>query len=272
MRTSGNFRLKSREINRGQTESESNHSCSGDSCGSLSVVGIGPGNDALLTYQARETITAADLVIGYRAYLEQIEPLLKGKSVCDYGMTEELTRAGDAVKAAKEGKNVVVVSGGDPGVYGMASPLLELASLAGIELDIIPGVTAATAAAACLGAPLSHDFAVISLSDRLTPWQLICKRLEAATVADFIIVLYNPASQSRVNQIREAQSILLKYRPSETPVGLVKGAYRPEQKVVVSDMGHFLETPITMSTLVIVGNSQTKVVAGKIVTPRGYPL
>ncbi len=187
-------------------------------------------------------------------------------------MTEELARAEDAVKAAQEGKRVVVVSGGDPGVYGMAGPLLEIASGEGVELNVVPGVTAATAAAACLGAPLTHDFAVISLSDRLTAWEVICKRIEAAASSDFVIVLYNPASRGRTRQIKETQSMILKYRSPETPVGVVKGAYRPDQAVIISDLGHFTETLIEMNTTVIVGNNQTKVVAGKIVTPRGYPL
>ncbi len=187
-------------------------------------------------------------------------------------MTEELARAKDAVKAAKDGKKVVVISGGDPGVYGMAGPLLEIALLEEVNLIIIPGITAATAAAACLGAPLTHDFAVISLSDRLTAWEVISKRIEAAALSDFVIVLYNPASQSRANQIKETQSIILRHRAPETPVGLVKGAYRPDQEIIISDLRHFTETLIEMNTTVIIGNSQTKVIAGKIVTPRGYPL
>lgn len=194
------------------------------------------------------------------------------KRVSSFRMTEEVERAKTAIEFAGQGRRVAVVSGGDPGVYGMAGPILELAAAEGMAVEVIPGVTAATAAASRLGAPLMHDFAVISLSDRLTPWEKIAKRIRLAAEADLIIVFYNPRSQSRPGLIQQARDILLAHRQPKTPVGIVGGAFRPDETVIISDLEHFLGYRIDMSSTVIVGNSQTKVTGGRIITPRGYRL
>jgi len=235
-------------------------------------VGIGPGGPADLTPRARETIAGAEVVVGYRTYLEQIVLLLEGKEVVWAGMREEVARAREAVSRARTGRRVAVVSGGDPGVYGMAGPVLEAAGEAGVLdlVTVVPGVTAATAAAALLGAPLMHDFAVISLSDLLTPWEVIAARLEAAAAADFVLVLYNPASSRRDWQLARAREILLRRRRPETPVGIVRHAGRPDEETVVTDLAGMLAYPVDMGTTVIVGNSQTYVAQGRMITPRGY--
>ncbi len=225
-----------------------------------------------MTNQAKEKIIEADLILGYETYLQLIADLLTGKQVISYRMTEEVERARAAIKYAKEGYKVVVISGGDPGIFGMAGPILELALTERINVEVIPGVTAATAAASRLGAPLMHDFAMISLSDRLTPWEKIKKRIILTTEADLVLVFYNPRSQGRPNLINEARDLILKYRSPETPVGIVEGAFRDYEKIDISDLNHFLDCEINMSSTVIIGNSQTKVIGGRMVTPRGYQL
>src|SRR6266571_871458 len=210
----------------------------------LFVVGIGPGDLKHMTFEAREAIESADVVVGYATYLELIEPLLIGKEVVSSGMMREVERCREALAIAAAGKTVALVSSGDAGVYGMAGLVLELAThvgahgmrpsfLAKPEIVIVPGVSAVQAAAAVLGAPLMHDFAVISLSDLLTPWQTIRQRLAAAAAADFVVALYNPRSKGRVTQIEEAREILMDSRPPQTPVGIVRNACRAgEEKVV----------------------------------------
>jgi precorrin-3B C17-methyltransferase len=240
--------------------------------GDLTVVGSGPGGVDLMTPWAKSKISAADLVIGYETYLQLISELINDKKVLSYRMTEEVERAKAAIDYTKQGLKVVVISGGDPGVYGMAGPLLELAAAEGLAIEVVPGVTAATAAASRLGAPLMHDFAVISLSDRLTPWEKIQKRIELASEADLVLVIYNPRSQGRINLIFQAREIVLKYRTPQTPVGIVAGAFREDETVIISDLQHFLDFGIDMSTTVIIGNSQTKITGARMVTPRGYQL
>jgi precorrin-3B C17-methyltransferase / cobalt-factor III methyltransferase len=225
-----------------------------------------------MTPWAKAKIAAADVVLGYGTYLQLITELLDAQKVIGYRMTEEVERAKAAIDYTKQGLKVVVISGGDPGVYGMAGPLLELATAEGITVEVVPGVTAATAAASRLGAPLMHDFAVISLSDRLTPWEKIQKRVELAADADLVLVIYNPRSQGRTGLIHQARDIVLKYRSPQTPVGIVAGAFRTDETVIISDLLHFLDFEIDMSTTVIIGNSQTKVVGDQMITPRGYPL
>lgn len=240
--------------------------------GELAVVGSGPAGPDLLTPWAQAKIAAADIVIGYETYLKLISEMLTAKKVLSYRMTEEVERAKAAIFYAKQGLKVVVISGGDPGVYGMAGPLLELAAVDGLKVEVVPGITAATAAASRLGAPLMHDFAVISLSDRLTPWEKIHKRLELAAEADLILVIYNPRSQGRTTLIDQARDIIIKYRSLQTPVGIVGGAFRADETIIISDLQHFLEFTIDMTTTIIVGNSQTKVAGDRMVTPRGYQL
>lgn len=187
-------------------------------------------------------------------------------------MGREVERAKTAVKKALENKRVAVISGGDPGVYGMAGLVLEVAERekANISIEIVPGVTAATAAAATLGAPLVEDFAVISLSDILTPWNLIEKRLRAAAEADFVIVLYNPQSQERREPLAKAHKILLEYRNPKTPVGIVKRAKRNGEEAIITTLREMLNYEIDMVTTLIIGNSTTYIINKRLVTPRGY--
>jgi len=238
-------------------------------------VGIGPGGREEITPRAERALKGAEAVVGYSLYIDLLDgDLLTGKEVYRSGMHGEVERCRLAVDLARSGKRVAVVSGGDPGVYGMAGPVLEVLGDEELEVEIVPGVTAATAAAACLGAPLNHDFAVISLSDLLTPWPVIEKRLASAAHGDFITVLYNPKSQKRREHFRRAVAIFLEHRPPGTPAGVVKNAGRPGQASVVTDLERLLdlEADVDMLTTVIIGNSQTRVTGGRMVTPRGYVL
>lgn len=219
--------------------------------------------------QVLKVLNESDYVIGYKTYMNLLKDIIQEQQIISSGMRKEKDRAREAVNLAKEGKVVSVVSSGDPGVYGMAGITMEIAD-GEVDVEVIPGITAATAAAACLGAPLMHDFAVISLSDLLTPWEKIVKRLDAAAQSDMIIVLYNPKSKTRVKHIEIAREIILKYQSSEIPVGLVRNAKREGEEVIITTLGEMLEKPIDMLTTVVIGNSETKVLHGKIVTPRGY--
>lgn len=238
------------------------------------MVGIGPGSLADMTGRARQAIEAADLIVGYDTYLALVEDLLPGKEIFGSGMMQEIERCQAAVDAAATGREVAVISSGDPGVYGMAGLVLELANKIPQEkrpeVTVIPGISAVGAAAAILGAPLMHDFAVISLSDLLTPWDVIKKRAEMAAQGDFVIALYNPKSTKRVSQIEEVRAIVLKHRSPCTPVGIVHHATRKEESMVLSNLEDFTKEYIDMFSLVIIGNSQTKIENGKMVTPRGY--
>ncbi|SET23931.1 cobalt-precorrin 3 C17-methyltransferase [Natronincola peptidivorans] len=238
------------------------------------VVGIGPGDEAYMTPAAREAIISSDVIIGYKTYIDLISHLITDKKVVDSGMKREIERCNLALDFAEEGAAVALVSSGDPGIYGMAGAMLEVKTQrdSKVEIEVIPGVTAVSAAAAVLGAPLMHDFAVISLSDLLTDWKVIKKRLQLAAEGDFVIALYNPKSKGRVTQIEEAREILLHYREKETPVGLVRNAKRAEEAAVVTTLKEMLQHPIDMLTVVIIGNSNTFVENGKIITPRGYQL
>jgi len=236
-----------------------------------------------MTFEAKEAIEKASAVVGYKTYLDFITPLLEGKEVVSSGMMKEVERCREAISIASSGRDVALVSSGDAGVYGMAGLVLELveadASRAeglpllhpNIEIVIVPGVSAVQAAASVLGAPLMHDFAVISLSDLLTPWGKIRERLQAAAEADFVIALYNPRSKGRVRQLEEAREILLSCRSPETPVGIVRNACRDGEEKVVTDLRDLLSHSIDMFSIVIIGNSATFVdSAGRMVTPRGY--
>src|SRR5690349_12939729 len=244
--------------------------------GRLSVVGIGPGAADHLTPAALAEISAADLVVGYGTYIKLVRPLLEGKEVIKTGMTEEIGRARAAVERARAGGKVALISSGDAGVYGMAGLVFEVLREVGWkrgespELRIVPGMTALSSCGSLVGAPLVHDFCAISLSDLLTPWPVIERRIEAAAAGDFVVGLYNPASGRRTRQIVEAQAILRRHRDGNTPVALVKSAYRKLEHAVLSDLDHFLEYEIGMLTTVIVGSSQSYVYEGYMVTPRGY--
>ncbi|UNC93870.1 precorrin-3B C(17)-methyltransferase [Candidatus Contubernalis alkalaceticus] len=236
------------------------------------MVGIGPGDLSQLTFKAHQALTEAQVIIGYSTYLELIPAYLEGKEAISSGMMKEVDRCQKAVEMALQGKKVVVVSSGDPGVYGMAGLVLELSSPHGIQVEVVPGVTAANAAAAVLGAPLMHDFTVISLSDLLTPWEVIEKRLEAAAAGDFIVILYNPASKKRKKQIIKAREIFLLHKDPKTPVGIVKNLYRDGQEVTISNLDNMLKQDIDMFTTVVVGNSKTYQQGNQMITPRGYNL
>jgi precorrin-3B C17-methyltransferase len=236
---------------------------------------VGPGSERHLTPAARQALEEAEVIVGYRTYLGFLGPYLAGREVVATGMTEEVARCREAIRRAEAGRRVALVCGGDPGVYGLASLVLELlAAREGPELpvEIVPGMTAALAAAAVLGAPLGHDFAVISLSDRLTPWEVIEKRLRLAAKADLVLALYNPRSHGRQEQLVRARQILLEYRQPQTPVGVVQNAARCGERWWVSDLEGFINLPIDMATTVIVGSRQTRVLGGRMVTPRGYRL
>lgn len=240
--------------------------------GKVWVVGLGPGDINYITPEARYAIDAADIIIGYKTYVDLIKPLVEGKEVISNGMRREVERCEAALRLAEAGRRVALVSSGDPGIYGMAGILLEVRDQQRSEIDveIIPGVTAVSAAAAALGAPLMHDFAIISLSDCLTDWAKIQKRLHCAGEGDFVIALYNPKSSQRVTHIQEAQEILLNYKNPNTPVGIVRSAKRGKEEVVITSLGEMLSYPIDMLTIVIIGNSNTYTMNNRIVTPRGY--
>lgn len=240
--------------------------------GKLYVVGIGPGDLAHMTPAAAAAVEASTVVVGYTPYLELIEDLLPGKILDSTGMKKEIERCESAIQFAKEGHVVSVISSGDAGVYGMAGLILELVEGMEnpVEVEIVPGISAVNASAAVLGAPLMHDFAVISLSDLLTEWSVIETRLDCAGKGDFIVALYNPKSQKRVTQIEIAQQTLLKYRSADTPVGIVRNAMRKDQHHEVTTLGNMLNHEIDMFTTVIIGNSNTKIQSGRMVTPRGY--
>jgi len=220
-------------------------------------------------------IEQADVVIGYSTYINLIQTIIKKDAEVTSGiMGKEVERAKIAVAKANQGKCVVMVSSGDPGVYGMPGIVLEVAAQEKFPVcvEIIPGVTAATSASAILGAPLVSDFVVISLSDLLTPWEKIERRLEAAASADFSIILYNPQSQGRVEPLSRAYEIMLKHINPKTPVGIVRKAGREGEQYVVTTLDDMLNCEIDMVTTIIVGNSATKVIKGKMVTARGYDL
>lgn len=244
--------------------------------GKLYVVGLGPGDPSHLTAAARVALAESQVVVGYRTYVDLVRQLLEGKKVLASGMRQEVARARVAVEAAARGGVVSVISSGDPGVYGMAGLIYELLREVGwhredgVEVEVVPGIPALSTVAALLGAPLMHDFAAISLSDLLTPWEVIAQRLELAARADFVIVLYNPKSTRRVQQLADAQEILCRHRALQTPVGIVRNAYREGQGVIVIDLQHLLEHEVDMLTTVVVGSSSTFAFEGMMVTPRGY--
>ncbi len=241
-------------------------------------MGIGPGGLDHLTPLARRYLSLCDTVVGYTRYVELIRPLVGDKSILTSGMTQEVERCMEAVGLAGAGRRVCMVSSGDSGIYGMAGPLLEIAlrDSAYLEgrytIEIVPGIPAFVACADLLGAPLMHDFAVISLSDILTPWDVIERRIETALEGDFVIVFYNPRSSKRRTQIIHAMEIVSTYRDGSTPVGIVRNATREAQEVIITSIKDFerhLEGIDMVSTLII-GNSNTYTKQGRLITPRGY--
>lgn len=244
--------------------------------GKIVVVGIGPGDPAHMTVRAQEVWTEVNIIAGYKTYIDLIRPFISGQEIVATGMRQEIERCQEVVRLAILGNQVALVSSGDAGIYGMAGILIECLAQAGrldIPLEVIPGVTAANAAASLLGAPLMHDFAVISLSDLLTPWEVIERRVHLAAEGDFVLAIYNPKSKGRTSQIETVRDILLQYRAPETPVGLVREALRGgDTSIVVTTLGEFTRHPIDMLTTVVIGNSQTRQIGPYMVTPRGYRL
>ncbi len=238
----------------------------------LTVIGLGPGAGLDLTLRAREAIESSDLIVGYTAYIALIRDAFPHKEMVSTGMKKEVDRCRLAVEAAVSGKTTAVVCSGDSGVYGMAGLIYEVAQdYPPIDIEVVPGITAACGGAAVLGAPLTHDFAVISLSDLLTPWEKIERRLRAAAEADFVICLYNPRSRSRADMLRRACDILLAAKGGDTPCGYVKNIGREGQTSVVLSLSQLRDCEdVDMFTTVFIGNEQTKLLNGKLVTPRGY--
>ena len=235
------------------------------------VVGIGPGDAKNMTSACRDAIEQADVIVGYSGYVKLVAPLYPEKRTLDTPMTRETERCRAALSLAAKGETVAVVCSGDAGVYGMAGLIYELSEeFPMIEIEVVPGVTAALAGSAVLGAPLTHDFAVISLSDLLTPWEVIEKRLSCAAIADFCIALYNPASKKRCDYLQKACEILLRHRSHETVCGLVRNIGREGQHAEIMPLEQLSRTQVDMFTTVFVGNAQTKIINGKMVTPRGY--
>lgn len=237
----------------------------------LYCIGIGPGGAEQMTGRAVRALAQCDCVAGYGLYLDLIAELIEGKTRIQTGMTREVDRCTAARDAAKQGHTVAVVSSGDAGVYGMAGLLFEVcADEPEIEIEVVPGITAACSGGAVLGSPLTNDFACVSLSDLLTPWEVIEKRLRGAAAGDFCIVLYNPASKRRTDHLRRACDILLETLPPETVCGTVRSIGREGEAYHLTTLGALRDTPVDMLTTVFVGNSRTRVINGRMVTPRGY--
>ena len=236
------------------------------------VVGLGPGDPQFLTAQAQSALTQAEVLCGYTVYLDLIRPYFPEKEFYSTGMTRELDRCRWALETARAGRKVALVCSGDAGVYGMASPLLELAEeYPDVNVEVVPGLTAALSGGAVLGAPLAHDFCVISLSDRLTPWAVIEKRLAAAAMGDFCIALYNPASKGRPDYLARAVRILLEQgKAPETVCGLVRNIGREGQSRTLMTLAGLETAPVDMFTTVYIGNAATRALRGRMVTPRGY--
>lgn len=238
------------------------------------VVGFGPGDKQFMTMQAVEIIEQADLIVGYTTYTDILRAQFPDKKYLSTPMRKETDRCRLAVEKALEGNTVAMVSSGDSGIYGMAGILIEIADemQADVEIVTVPGITAASTAASVLGAPLMHDLSLISLSDLMTPLELIFRRVEAAASADFVISLYNPKSRKRVDYLERAADIIMKYRDKGTPVGIVRNAGRPDQKAWLTTLSELKNEPVDMFCVVIIGNSQTYVKNNRMITPRGYKI
>ena len=236
------------------------------------VVGLGPGDPQFLTAQAQSALEEAEVLCGYPVYLDLVRPYYPEKEYYATGMTKELDRCRWALETAHSGRTVALVCSGDAGVYGMASPVLELAQdYPDVAVEVVPGLTAALSGGAVLGAPLAHDFCVISLSDRLTPWEVIEKRLAAAAMGDFCMAVYNPSSKGRPDYLARAVRILLQNgKAPDTVCGLVRNIGREGQSAQVLTLAQLEQTPVDMFTTVYIGNRNTRVLQGRMVTPRGY--
>lgn len=237
----------------------------------LYVVGIGPGNYENMTIRADEALKNCDIIVGYTVYVDLVKERYSDKEFLTTPMTKEVVRCQLALDKAKEGKNVAMICSGDSGIYGMAALIYELrGETQEPEVEVIPGLTAACSGAALLGAPLTHDFAVISLSDRMTSWNLIEKRLSLAADADLSMAIYNPASKGRPDYLKKACDILLKKLPDERVCGICRNIGRDGEKMRVLTLSELCDAEVDMFCTVFIGNSSTKIIAGKMVTPRGY--
>ena len=237
----------------------------------LTVVGMGPGEYESMTLRAVKALNTCDVIVGYTVYVELAKPYFPEKEFLTTPMKREIERCEMAFAEAEKGRSVVMICSGDAGIYGMAGPILELAEkYPDVELEVIPGITAALSGGAVLGAPLMHDFAVISLSDLLTPWEKIEARLLAAAQADFVVCLYNPSSRKRKDYLQKACDLMMKYKSPDTVCGTVAQIARDGETAQVMTLKELRDTEVDMFTTVFVGNSQTKNVNGKMVTPRGY--
>ena len=241
----------------------------------MTAVSLGPGDPHYLAPRAKEALLQAEVIVGYKTYMDLIDPeLLKGKEAISTGMMDEIRRCEMTIEKALDGKDTAVVSSGDAGIYGMAGLILELLAEQGlldkVEVEVIPGIPALSAAAALLGAPLMHDFAVISLSDLMTPWEVIQSRIEAAVKADFVLVIYNPRSKKRSWQLDKVRELILEHRDKQTPVGIVRNAMRNGQSLKITTLSNLDKSGVDMLSILVVGNSFTRVLGGRMVTPRGY--
>lgn len=238
------------------------------------MVGIGPGKREYMTLQAIETIKSCDVIVGYKTYINLIEDLIKGKEIIKNEMRQEIDRCRIAIDLSKKGKNVAVISGGDSGIYGMAGLVYELNAkeIEKQEIKVIQGVTSSISAAAVLGAPIMHDMCQISLSDLMTPWHVIEKRLKLASEADFVICIYNPRSKGRSDHLKKAFKIMSEFKDAETPVGIVKNAGRINQEEYIMKFENMNFELCDMSTMIIIGNKESYIDGDKIITPRGYSI
>lgn len=236
------------------------------------VIGIGPGCRDLMTQEAISAMEDAEVIVGYKTYIKLVEDFIKDKEVVQNGMRKEVDRCQDAIDIAKTGKKVAVISSGDAGIYGMAGLILELITKQELDIPVkvVPGVTASIGAAAVLGAPIMHDFCHISLSDLLTPWEVIEKRLRLAAEADFVICLYNPRSKGRSEHLANAFKIMGKFKDGSTPVGIVKDVGREDQEKFICTFDTMDFERVDMTTMVIIGNKSTYIHDDLMITPRGY--
>lgn len=234
----------------------------------LYVVGIGPGGREHMTYRAVEVIKNSDVIVGYTPYIEYLGQLVEGKELFSTGMKGEIERCKVAIDMVKDGKDTAIISTGDAGLYGMAGPILELAE--DIDVEVIPGVTASFSAAAELGSPIMHDFVSISLSDLLTPWEVIENRIEKGAEADFVISIYNPKSKGRKDHLEKAVNIISNYRKGKTPVGIVKNSGREGREISITTLDNIDYEKVDMLSVLIIGNSNSYIKNNKIITPRGY--
>lgn len=236
------------------------------------VIGIGPGCRDLMTQEAIAAMEDAEVIVGYKTYIKLVEEFIKDKEVVQNGMRKEVDRCQDAIDIAKTGKKVAVISSGDAGIYGMAGLILELITKQNLDIPVkvVPGVTASIGAAAVLGAPIMHDFCHISLSDLMTPWEVIEKRLRLAAESDFVICLYNPRSKGRSEHLAKAFKIMGEFKAGSTPVGIVKDVGRADQEKFICTFDTMDFERVDMTTMVIIGNKSTYIKDDLMITPRGY--